>query len=155
MIWALARNSNYYFFSRPRRFGKTLLLSTFESLFKYGLRDFKDLAIEKLWTDEKNYPVIRLDFSDCSEFDDEAEFNQLFDDMLLQAVNNGGLVFPKKDPELGLQTVLSRFDYLLEHAQSPLPVLLIDEYDAPLNHCLKNSELHLKIQKTLFRFTAN
>ena len=143
MIWALARNSNYYFFSRPRRFGKTLLLSTFESLFKYGLRDFKDLAIEKLWTDEKNYPVIRLDFSDCSEFDDEAEFNQLFDDMLLQAVNNGGLVFPKNDPELGLQTVLSRFDYLLEHAQSPLPVLLIDEYDAPLNHCLKNSELHL------------
>ena len=152
LIYNLAITTKKYFFSRPRRFGKTLLLSTFESLFKYGLRDFKDLAIEKLWTDEKNYPVIRLDFSDCSEFDDETEFNQLFDDMLLQAVNNGGLVFPKNDPELGLQTVLSRFDYLLEHAQSPLPVLLIDEYDAPLNHCLKNSELHLKIQKTLFRF---
>ena len=57
MIWALARDSNYYFLSRPRRFGKTLLLSTFESLFKYGLKDFKGLAIEKLWTDDKTYLV--------------------------------------------------------------------------------------------------
>ena len=153
LIYELAKpKKGFYFFSRPRRFGKTLLLSTFESLFKYGLKDFKGLAIEKLWTDEKTYPVIRLDFSDCSEFDDEDEFKELFDDMLLQAVSNSGLVLPKTDPELGLKTVLSRFDYLLEQAQAPLPVLLIDEYDAPLNDCLKNPELHFKVQRTLSRF---
>lgn len=38
-----------YFLARPRRFGKSLLISTFESLFKFGLRDTKGLAIENLW----------------------------------------------------------------------------------------------------------
>ena len=146
LIYKLAITTQKFFFSRPRRFGKTLLLSTFESLFKYGLRDFKGLAIEKLWTDKKTYPVIRLDFSDCTDFDDEDEFKEFFDEMLLKAVSNSGLVLPKTDPDLGLKTVLSRFDYLLEHAQPPLPVLLIDEYDAPLNDCLKNPELHFKVR---------
>ena len=50
------------FLSRPRRFGKSLLVSTFESLFRFGLRDFKGLAIEALWND-KTYEVVRLDFS--------------------------------------------------------------------------------------------
>ena len=45
------------FLARPRRFGKSLLVSTFESLFAYGLRDFRGLAIEKRWTD-KTYPVV-------------------------------------------------------------------------------------------------
>lgn len=39
--------------ARPRRFGKSLLISTFESLFKNGLKDFKGLAIEKYWCDKK------------------------------------------------------------------------------------------------------
>ena len=50
LIYSLVRaKKGYYRFSRPRRFGKSLLLSTFESLFRFGLRDFKGLAIEKLW----------------------------------------------------------------------------------------------------------
>lgn len=62
---------------RPRRFGKSLLVSTLESLFKFGVRDFKDLAIEKLWTD-RQYPVVRLDFSEVREFVDAAEFARKF-----------------------------------------------------------------------------
>ncbi len=46
-IAELAKNERFVFLSRPRRFGKSLLLSTFASLFEYGLRDFKGLAIEK------------------------------------------------------------------------------------------------------------
>lgn len=49
------------FLARPRRFGKSLLVSTFESLFANGLRDFKGLCIEQTWQDSL-YPVIRLDF---------------------------------------------------------------------------------------------
>ena len=45
MIYDLAFTEDKYFISRPRRFGKTLLISTLESLFRYGLRDFKGLAI--------------------------------------------------------------------------------------------------------------
>lgn len=49
MVCRLAENDGKFFFARPRRFGKSLLTSTFETLFKNGLRDFKGLAIEKLW----------------------------------------------------------------------------------------------------------
>ena len=62
LIHDLARVPGCVFLSRPRRFGKSLLASTFESLFKYGVRDFKALSIERLWTD-KTYDVVRLDFS--------------------------------------------------------------------------------------------
>lgn len=64
MVYDLASVRGKYFLARPRRFGKSLLISTFESLFKYGLRDFQGLAIEKLWKEEKTYNVVRLDFSE-------------------------------------------------------------------------------------------
>ncbi|HJA09829.1 MAG TPA: AAA family ATPase [Candidatus Duodenibacillus intestinavium] len=48
MVCRLAENDDKLF-SRPRRFGKSLLVSTFETLFKNGLTAFKGLAIEKLW----------------------------------------------------------------------------------------------------------
>ena len=67
MINELARNVGKFFLARPRRFGKSLLISTFESLFADGLTQFKGLAIEKLWTDQ-TYPVVRLDFSQAKEF---------------------------------------------------------------------------------------
>ena len=57
MVFSLAVNRGKYFLARPRRFGKSLLISTFESLFKYGLRDFKGLAIENLWKEEATYNV--------------------------------------------------------------------------------------------------
>ena len=82
MIYDLARDYNYYFFSRPPHFGKTLLLSTLESLFKYGLRDFKGLTIEKLWDDKKNYPVIRLDFSKYCNFQDFSSFTVNFENKI-------------------------------------------------------------------------
>ena len=68
LIYTLASKRQKFFLSRPRRFGKSLLLSTFESLFKYGLRDFYGLEIESLWKDENTYQVIRLDFSNLKGF---------------------------------------------------------------------------------------
>ena len=59
LLYELITTFEKVFLARPRRFGKSLLVSTFESLFKYGTRDFKGLAIEKLWKD-KTYKVIRL-----------------------------------------------------------------------------------------------
>ena len=64
LVFALASKRRKYFLIRPRRFGKSLLISTFESLFRHGLRDFHGLDIERLWTDDKTYNVVRLDFSE-------------------------------------------------------------------------------------------
>ena len=61
-IYQLACRNRKILLTRPRRFGKSLLVSTFASLFKNGLRDFSGLAIETLWKDSI-FPVIRLDFS--------------------------------------------------------------------------------------------
>lgn len=53
LIYTLASKRQKFFLSRPRRFGKSLLLSTFESLFKYGLRDFHGLEIEPYGKERK------------------------------------------------------------------------------------------------------
>ena len=90
MIFELATTSGKYFLARPRRFGKSLLVSTFESLFKHGVRDFEGLEIQQLWNENvSSYKVVRLDFSRlkvsvpnsdfCSDFDNflEAEFGKI------------------------------------------------------------------------------
>ena len=51
LISQLASSRGKVFLARPRRFGKSLLVSTFASLFEHGLRDFRGLAIEKVWKD--------------------------------------------------------------------------------------------------------
>lgn len=81
LIYRLARFHSKIFFIRPRRFGKSLLISTFESLFKNGLRDFEGLAIEKLWKD-KTYPVVRLDFSALKAYKDLGQFQIAFQSLL-------------------------------------------------------------------------
>ncbi|MCI6796697.1 MAG: ATP-binding protein [Succinatimonas sp.] len=151
MIWALARDSNYYFFSRPRRFGKTLLLSTFESLFKYGLRDFKGLDIEKLWTDDKTYPVIRLDFTACAKFQRIDEFLSKFRSMVYRNVGKAGLVLPEPDGK-GIVTLVDQFESLITDNSIQSPVLLIDEYDAPINNHLENNELCDQVTQELAAF---
>ena len=63
MVYQIASTSTPYFLSRPRRFGKSLLLSTFESYFQ-GRKDlFEGLAIEKLETKWEQYPVLHLDLN--------------------------------------------------------------------------------------------
>lgn len=79
LVYRLIRGRGKVIFARPSGFGKTLLLSTFASLFEHGLRDFKGLAIEGLWTDEpEQYQVIRLDLSTFADAKSASEFRQRF-----------------------------------------------------------------------------
>jgi len=149
MVHQLAKGvGNKVFIARPRRFGKSLLVSTFESLFKYGLRDFHGLAIEKLWQGQ-TYDTIRLDFSKLKDFSDAGDFEgQLgvfLSDALevslgehLQAVNDARLI--------------NEFDKWLGKRSTSSVVLLIDEYDAPLTACLNQPTLFESIRKKLGRF---
>ena len=73
LLYRLAQGRGKIFLARPRRFGKSLLISTFESLFRYGLRDFRALAIEKLWNDT-TYSVVKLDFSGLKSCPDREGF---------------------------------------------------------------------------------
>ena len=145
-IFQLARSRGRFFLARPRRFGKTLLLSTFESLFAYGLRDFKGLAIEKLWSD-KTYDVVHLDFSFVLAFDTAEEFKSRFYEMLAISLEDQDFV-PSNSPS---ETIF-RFARWLKKRPIDSLVLLIDEYDSPLTQVLNNKPLFLGVQSVLREF---
>ncbi len=143
LIYELAVYNGYFLLARPRCFGKSLLVSTFESLFKYGLRDFKGLAIEKLWHD-KTYPVIRINFALCKDFESHEQFRTQMIEVVSQAFKNAGFELPPLRNELlGVGSSVHELFYKLD--EDIRPVLLIDEYDAPINACLNDPELYKKV----------
>ena len=129
MIYQLAHEGTIYFLSRPRRFGKSLLLSTIEAFFRGKKELFKGLKIDSLETEWKEYPVIRIDFN-------SVDFTKID---ALPVTLNGILALleqkynvPASSPELG---VGFRFNNILQsiHEQTGMPVVvLVDEYDKPL-----------------------
>lgn len=150
LIYTLASKRQKFFLSRPRRFGKSLLLSTFESLFKYGLRDFYGLEIESLWKDENTYQVIRLDFSNLKGFSSAEEFSELLDQYLLDTLTVNRLVSPIKTDTEGLRAFIG---WLADQADNSV-VLLLDEYDTPLTTCPNKPELFDEVRKKLWRLYA-
>ena len=150
LIFEIASQRQKFFLSRPRRFGKSLLISTFESLFKYGLRDFKGLAIEKLWKDGGTYKVVRLDFSEAKGFQDLKEFSLQFKGILLAAFKPHGFCF---DPN-AVETLCTQLSVWLKTIPLNSLVLLIDEYDAPLTASLSNPDLFEKVRNELSSFYA-
>ena len=139
LIFEFAYLDGPNFLSRPRRFGKSLLVSTLESLFSHGTEFFKGLKIEKLWDKAeqgKTYKVIHLDFSALS-FENKSELNNQITYILADFAKRDGFNLPddykERSAGLNLKTIV-------ESAPSEY-VLLIDEYDYPLTHSLGNKEL--------------
>ena len=136
----LARQKSFFCLTRPRRFGKSLLVSTLESLFAFGLRDFKGLAIEKSWTD-RTYPVVHLDFSRLRDVDTIEAFDRQFKDCLLGEFVRVGFHYDADSVLL--------FASQLRNWLRSLPVkslvILVDEYDAPLVAALDRPELFTAI----------
>ena len=143
LIFELARFDSKIFLARPRRFGKSLLTSTFESLFKYGLRDFKGLAIETLWTD-KTYDVVRLDFSEAKEFSTVEDFRTVFYTRVGSKFRDAGFQLQNNGDDF----VTQLSNWLRTLKDSSL-VLLIDEYDAPLTACLDDQELFNEVRSVM------
>lgn len=73
LIAAWARTPGLYLLTRPRRFGKSLLVTTLETLFRKGLKDFRGLVIESQWQDT-TYRTVRFDFLTVKQFQTISEF---------------------------------------------------------------------------------
>ena len=130
--------------TRPRRFGKSTLLSTIEELFLHGVKPydghdsyFKGLAIEKLWHDDGQYLVLHLDFHELnSDSDTVAEFEQSLMETVDDFCQVNKITIPEKS------SFRKRLKALLEQLPNRSLVLLIDEFDAPLlYHCDQEQEL--------------
>ena len=127
LVYKLVKEGKIYFLSRPRRFGKSLLISTLKSYFQ-GKKDlFKGLAIDKLETEWAEYPVFHIDFNG-GFFDKDGELQKRIMGYVETWESQWG-----KDPfneEIGM-----RFAYVLKQAHAKTgkrAVVLIDEYDKPL-----------------------
>ena len=136
LVYKLANTGKYYFLSRPRRFGKSLLVSTLETYFS-GRKDlFEGLVIAELEKEWNQYPVLRLDFSG-------ANYNS---EQVLESKLNSFLKFYEEIySSVSSEPVASvRFDGLIQaaFARTGKPVvILIDEYDKPIVDNLGNEEL--------------
>ena len=146
LVYELAKNDSKVLLIRPRRFGKSLLASTFESLFKYGLRDFKDLAIEKLW-DDKTYKVVRLDFSEVKEFMSAEDFKERFATLIASKFKAVGFSCTS-----GSETLFAEFSVWLDSLEPRSLVIVIDEYDAPLTQCLTDMMLFNRVRSVMSQF---
>ena len=147
LVYKLASLRQKFFLTRPRRFGKSLLVSTFASLFRNGLTHFSGLAIEKLWKDT-TYSVVEIDFSRIKNFEDLAGFEASLKSLLVRAFAKNGFVFDKSQESEWMDQIS---DWLEAQPNSSL-VLLIDEYDAPQTACLENKELFVSVRKRLATF---
>ena len=124
-IWNLIQDEGTYFLSRPRRFGKSLTVSTLEAVFQGKKELFKGLAIYDKPYDWKPYPVIHLDFANVNASTADQMESYLNDKLAMQASAFG--------VALKGTSSSTRFENLIQDlAGQGKVVILVDEYDKPI-----------------------
>ena len=138
-IYDLANSGVYFFLSRPRRFGKSLLLSTMEAYFSGKRELFKGLAIDELDSDWKSYPVLRLNLS--GSFKTDGQLSAILDYHLRRWEKKYDIT------QLEVSSFSVRFASCIEaiyEQTGQKVVVLVDEYDQPITDTLDNPELNQK-----------
>ena len=125
-IWQLIRPSSAgYFLSRPRRFGKSLTLSTLKAIFEGKKELFKGLALYDKPYDWKQYPIIHLDWNGWA-VDTPETLQQSMKDIVTNAAGQHNLQLTGTNPQMQLRELIEQL------AKKNKVVLLIDEYDKPI-----------------------
>ena len=147
MVWRLANYGRYYFLSRPRRFGKSLLLSTIEAYMEGKRELFEGLAIAELEKDWKKYPILHLDLN-AEQYKKEDDLVQILDRHLREWEDKYG-----RDERT--KTLSGRFYEVIRNTyeQTGMPVvILVDEYDKPMVLNLDNEPLQDEYRNLLKAF---
>ena len=147
LMYQLVTTGRYYFLSRPRRFGKSLLISTLEAYFQGKEELFDGLAVASLEKEWKRYPVIHLDLN-AKKFDGPDDLIRLIDRQLLVLEAEYGKV--KTD-----ETIDDRFVSLIRNMNGRTGervVILVDEYDKPLLQAIGNDALQNEYRAILKAF---
>lgn len=127
-IYRMAHTSGTYFFlGRPRRFGKSLLVTTMQSYFEGKKEFFKGLAIEKLEKEWTEYPVLHFDMSGGKHMDKE-QLEEYLDYRLQEEEKKWGVTKPVKGAN---NRLIDLINTAYEKSGKQV-VVLIDEYDAPM-----------------------
>ena len=146
-IYNMVTEGCYYFLSRPRRFGKSLLLNTLESYFLGKRELFKGLAIEKSEHDWKEYPVLHLDLN-TRKYTDKASLEAELNKHLEKWEAKYGDTYRNRSIEERFTQVIG----LAYEKTGRQVVILVDEYDKPLLQAIGNVELQDAYRATLKGF---
>ena len=146
-VYKLADEGSYYFLSRPRRFGKSLFLSTLEAYFHGRKELFEGLAIYDMEKEWKSHPIFYIDLN-TANFRDE---NSLY-----EVLNSHVSVWEEMYGAREYETTLAlRFKGVIARAadkEGRGVVILIDEYDKPILQTLRNQELQEKHKKEIEKY---
>lgn len=150
-IYEMASKGKYYFLSRPRRFGKSLLLSTMKAYFLGKRELFDGLAIAQLEKEWKQYPVLHLDLNTAKYTTANALVN-LLEYHLAQWEKEYNIDKENDDLSVRFRNVITR---TAQQAETKKVVVLVDEYDKPLLEAIGKPELQEEYRQTLKAFYAN
>ena len=147
LLWKIITEGKYYFLSRPRRFGKSLLISTLEAYFEGKRELFDGLYIGAKETEWLSYPILHLDLN--TEKYDSPEALQ---DILDRSLRQWEMAYP---PVMKEKTLAGRFESVMRAAKEKTGrqvVVLVDEYDKPLLQAIDNEVLQTEYRNTLKAF---
>ena len=147
LIYQLARSGRYYFLSRPRRFGKSLLISTLEAYFEGKKELFKGLAIENLEKDWIKYPILHLDLN-IEKYNSPDRLDKIINDKLEYWES----IYGTRPSETSFSL---RFAGIVRRAYEQTGqrvAILVDEYDKPMLQSIGNEELQRSFRDTLKPF---
>ena len=144
LVYKLANDSKYYFLSRPRRFGKSLLVTTLEAYFQGRKELFEGLAISELETEWKQYPVLHIDLNAAKYTDPQALVS-----IINRHIRQFESIYGGSTEDMALS---DRFVGVIQRAYEQTGqqvVILVDEYDKPLLEAIGNDELQNEYRKIL------
>jgi len=144
----IKEGSGYYFLSRPRRFGKSLLLSTIRYLFEGQRELFKGLYIEEKWNWEETYPVIRISFAKDIKRKEDLK-SRIREEIEKNYERNGEEMEEGKKDEGSL---LEKLVIKINKKKRKQVVVLVDEYDKPILDVIEDKKEAQEVRKELKGF---
>ena len=147
LVYKLITEGRYYFLSRPRRFGKSLLISTIQAFFEGKRELFKGLAIDTLTDDWTPHPVLHIDLN-TQKYDRPESLENL----LNKALEGWEELYGRDKAEIGLAM---RFDGIIKRAHEKTGhrvVILVDEYDKPMLQAIGDGDIRFAMLTGVTKF---
>lgn len=147
LVYQMVKTGSYFFLNRPRRFGKSLLVSTLEAYFEGKRELFEGLAIEKLEKDWTKHPILHIDLN-TEKYESLESLENILNDTLYKWEK----VYGTEPSETSLPL---RFKGIIRRAYEQTGnrvAIFVDEYDKPMLQAIGNEELQKAFRNTLQAF---
>ncbi|MBQ3631945.1 MAG: AAA family ATPase, partial [Prevotella sp.] len=147
LMYKMVTEGKYYFLSRPRRFGKSLMLSTLEAYFEGEKELFDGLYVAEHEKEWRRHPIMHLDLN-AEKYDTVEALDNMLNDFLTKEEDKYGRAESERSFGLRFQGIIRR---AYEQTGTRV-VILVDEYDKPLLQAIGKEELQTEYRNTLKAF---